>query len=764
MTGILPQGQLFNYPSYFATSEESQSQVAKNETRIYAFTTIARAPVVLPTHPPVLDHDSRLAHILTASKAHVDNPPTSKTYVLFRAIGNDLPPRHAIGQTYDNVRFILENQRELPDLDVRWYVNRVVNRTEEYRIVQLLIHHHQQFIVNSVNLTDYSRVDYNLHGSSMYPDVLRSPPFRDHTVQDVLYRNYWDKVFTPKNQYIIQNNQVRNAMLRLGIEAGARYVLPWDGNCFLNQHAWFEITRGIEKIEKSLSRTSAQASKLYFTVPMVRMTGNDPLRNASWRPKIAIEEPQIIFHRNATARFDERKYYGFRPKVDLLWRLGIPEFQYKSKGKVNYSALGSNFAKDLKTFDSVRSVGWTARLFSGKAELEGAGKGLDRGAARSEGVEQLAAKLSLQVARHLSNFSRQGSLMLYDRELLSERLSAFSQLPGTAGSGAGMGDDSCSRDEVLLRATVSSVVRVAENFALDVVVRKRGVKCFPVGHEKEIALFARNVSMISLATLFTGDTQLGEKGSAVIRDWLVSERKVNFTGVKDIRAAPYICLTLDAVRMLRFAGSMADSDLQKVQDWMKGYAQYLDTSPDARRAYFNQTDVESVYYELGSACVHIFLGHFDMALRRTALARGRMFEHFAKDSAFLAKNGVRGLVGWFLLANVAEKIGVDLWHFREQGASEPLLVSGMAQVFDQRVPRDGVSEYLAGWLVDVSRTKLKDEWTHVEKAIGSRVWALKMVSPKLFDWECIVPPLWNLAMVPALRRRPNLNRSPPPIP
>eukprot|EP00122_Pirum_gemmata_P003413 Pgem_evm1s3090 len=34
-------------------------------------------------------------------------------YILYRAIGNDLPPRHAVGQCYDNVKFILENEKPL---------------------------------------------------------------------------------------------------------------------------------------------------------------------------------------------------------------------------------------------------------------------------------------------------------------------------------------------------------------------------------------------------------------------------------------------------------------------------------------------------------------------------------------------------------------------------------------------------------------------------------------------------------------------------
>ena len=50
--------------------------------------------------------------------------------VLYRIIGNDLPPRHQYGQVYTNVKFILENEMDLPGWSKRWVLNRIVNMTE----------------------------------------------------------------------------------------------------------------------------------------------------------------------------------------------------------------------------------------------------------------------------------------------------------------------------------------------------------------------------------------------------------------------------------------------------------------------------------------------------------------------------------------------------------------------------------------------------------------------------------------------------------
>ncbi len=47
-------------------------------------------------------------------------PKPASEYILFRAIGNDLPPRHALGQSYTNVKFIIENEPAHEGLGKGW--------------------------------------------------------------------------------------------------------------------------------------------------------------------------------------------------------------------------------------------------------------------------------------------------------------------------------------------------------------------------------------------------------------------------------------------------------------------------------------------------------------------------------------------------------------------------------------------------------------------------------------------------------------------
>lgn len=87
-------------------------------------------------------------------------------------LGNDLPPRHAIGQSYKNVKFILENEPELLGLERRWILNRIFNPMEEQRIIRLLEVYKQKYEILSLNLTHVAQIPLHHEGYSEH-DVIR---------------------------------------------------------------------------------------------------------------------------------------------------------------------------------------------------------------------------------------------------------------------------------------------------------------------------------------------------------------------------------------------------------------------------------------------------------------------------------------------------------------------------------------------------------------------------------------------------------------
>lgn len=183
----------------------------------------------------------------------------------------------------------------------------------------------------------------------------------------------------------MNNNGARNAALRQGL-LRAKWVLPWDGNCFLTHSAWNEIV--------SIVRSKPYFK--YFIVPMTRVQNNQDLLNPDSRPE-PTQEPQIIFRYDAKEEFDESFPYGRRPKVELLWRLGVlgPWIKWKKE------PWDLPFPENSPEAGQFIFAGWVARLFSGNPELEENNQDnfFKRGPARIEPIMGTLDRLDQELLR-----------------------------------------------------------------------------------------------------------------------------------------------------------------------------------------------------------------------------------------------------------------------------------------------------------------------------------------------------------------------------
>lgn len=401
-------------------------------------------------------------------------------------LGNDLPPRHIVGQTLSNVRFILDHEPAHPELDTRWYLNRIVHRDALLSVLRLLVERNATFVAEPFNTTAF-RAETALRGpvSRRSRDVLRGHVFGDSAFTFPFRRALaWDAVFDERNQFVIRNNAARNDMIRLAFEAGAQYAMPWDGNCFINERAWVNISGVIKQHDLLFNNKNASPSTVdnetfinrttsintnstirsvitttvttatnsttnrttssnsdsdstastapsphnYFFVPMARIIDNTLLLNASYMPPTVLEEPQLIFARTAVERFDESKPYGRRPKVDLLWRLRVPGPWGGFTGMRRWRE-----SSDVADGHPVLPAGWTARLSSGMPHLEGPGKGSARGASRTDGVERITAAAAMRALQDERGLKLNESFMVYNMEVLHGAVKAVMDTEGTGG-------------------------------------------------------------------------------------------------------------------------------------------------------------------------------------------------------------------------------------------------------------------------------------------------------------------------------------------
>ena len=265
--------------------------------------------------------------------------------VLWRILGSDLPPRHHQRQTFNNVKFILENEELTDDICRRWLLNRIWDGEAEKELITLLSLHHEL-----VHRIPFDRKIYRhqfLDPSGLPPkfDPMRIVSAGPRNIAELLALEW---VYRRKNLAAIALNEARNIAIALGAKE-ARWVLPLDGSTFMSKDAICEL--------RELIQTNPEAQ--YLIIPMVRFFDNAATlkENAKQGEN---DEPQIGFRKDSSARFDERLRYGNMPKAELLIRLGVPGPWHKWPR--THWELSDGLAKESGNF----AIGsWVARLSTG---------------------------------------------------------------------------------------------------------------------------------------------------------------------------------------------------------------------------------------------------------------------------------------------------------------------------------------------------------------------------------------------------------------
>lgn len=152
-------------------------------------------------------------------------------------------PRHASGQTLANLEFNLSEEPELPGLEKRWLLNRIVCAEQEQKLRSAIEQAGHRCNAIPFRLEEY-RLAWTDLGATP-PDVHPwSPEFQSlSTLEQARIREYIGRA---KNFYLMNNNGARNQALELGFADGATWVLPWDGGCFLPIWAWGDLRCAME--------------------------------------------------------------------------------------------------------------------------------------------------------------------------------------------------------------------------------------------------------------------------------------------------------------------------------------------------------------------------------------------------------------------------------------------------------------------------------------------------------------------------------------
>lgn len=219
----------------------------------------------------------------------------------YRIIGNSINGLHVEDQSLGSLKHIVDYESNFRGIYKYFVLNRIIDKDIENQLINYLKSHNLNFLVINFDIKEFKSIGYDLTTlpSSYYWFEKKS---NWHTlICNTAIRRL-------KNAYLMNNNGSRNFALAHG-KKQHRWVMPWDGNCFLSDQSFHQLM-------KTFSTTDAK----YVLTPMERVTDNSTI-NCNSKIINGIEEPQISFRQDAKEYFNEEMVYGSQSKVELFKRL-----------------------------------------------------------------------------------------------------------------------------------------------------------------------------------------------------------------------------------------------------------------------------------------------------------------------------------------------------------------------------------------------------------------------------------------------------------
>lgn len=575
-------------------------------------------------------------------------PASPPKYALLRVIGNALPPRHDPARTLRNLRFILEHER-LDDKDAsaelakHWVVNRILATELLDQIIALLREFSAEFTEIPFDLHTFAQQPYRVVTEDGGVDRVHFEATGDGVtqVQDEWTRvQQQNEIFDAKNRYALSVNAARNVMLDIGRRMGARWIFPWDQNCFLTNQAWRLIKTDLSYQDKLVaqatgSRNARQSPQLkYFVTPMDRLIQeNDVVLSPEYKAD-PWAEPQIIFREDALERFDEQFRYGKRDKVALLVRLKIAgpwsEWGWSRWEKQRTSA---NLSSDIEGV-TVPQTGYVVRLYSGVAGFEVNDKAAAfwRELKRGEAVVNVLNGLEKRVMKELFDFKPE-TLTVYSTTKIQQMQREY-QEKGSKGTLHALVIDA------MQTLRVDALWTVTSNEPLDK-FKQRNVfsNYFDKSESGDDAQLIKhmvyNTTALTLVWQITGEPRFAEKAVEALRVWCVNETTamnpalLDFTdlshrgleigspaywvgvasGIRHTVIIPYL---LDALRLLfdetKLASTVLPGETKKqITTWVAQLYTHLRTAAHPLQKFHSASSLYGLQYDLQVASMAAFL-------------------------------------------------------------------------------------------------------------------------------------------------------------
>ncbi|MEP7171877.1 MAG: alginate lyase family protein [Aestuariivirga sp.] len=598
------------------------------------------------------------------------------SFVIYRIIGNSLPPRHGPDETCENLQFSLENESDFPSCDKRWLLNRLVDPAVEAKCIKLIRASGQKYHTIPLDEASYKKTFLDASGMPKHLN-----PFAAESAGKPSSGAAKEWILRHKSLIAINLNNARNWAIELG-RADALWTLPLDGWSYFTDEAWDRFVEGVAQ----------NVNAFYGILPLARLKDNAHLGNMTTLPE-PTGEPQIAFRRDAPDRFNEKLRYGNQNKTELLTRLGMPGvwkkwnlaywdttprleaiapgrffvggWVYRLASHAGDSVEISTSSRFVARIDGVqRFVHQLDTAFMQKFLGENRGYDycvLQPGSAHSHpgevqallGLAEAAMKMPIRTVLDKTEIPASGnkndyfSPPRYVHDIDGNNIRIDGRPAETSNSGP-LG--SHRHDRGALR----------ECFSHAAILAASGVLC-------QSEDFLGRSAKILAAWFIDRDTSMNP--SARFAQWKSdSPATANFAGLIDFRylwTLPYLSRTLLA------NGALSEPQFEAIKQWAASFLGYITETNQGQRAVMATNNI-GTWLILVVVSLSLFTGKFETAaapLSTASLRLAAQCDVIGLQTGELSRTrplhySFFNLTAWILLANLGRSAGFDLWNYR----------------------------------------------------------------------------------------------------
>ena len=191
------------------------------------------------------------------------------------------------------------------------------------------------------------------------------------------------------------------------------------------------------------------------------------------------------------------------------------------------------------------------------------------------------------------------------------------------------------------------------------------------------------VQTLALAYYFSGDERYAYHAATLLKTWFLNpETKMNpnlnyaqaIKGMNEGRGAGLIdsrhfIKVIDAIGLLQGSKSWKAEDQKRMQQWFKDFLNWMQTSKNGL-AELNAENNHGTWYDAQRLTMSLFIGDEEGAKRIITNAGKRLDQQMDDEGKFPKEMertialhyNVFDLEAFFLIASMAEKLGVDFWN------------------------------------------------------------------------------------------------------